>query len=112
VKPKEPTNHRPPPGSKAGLSRETAAMVGVGCGLVGGGEESQGSRLAVEGVEDGGGGDGGRRWRLRGSATNKSGGAKLPPRMWGGEGKRTGGKQVKKNHQTGGCVGWNGARRV
>jgi hypothetical protein len=42
-------------------------MVGVRCGLVGGSEESQGSRLAMEGwrttVEGVGVGDGGRGGR-------------------------------------------------
>jgi hypothetical protein len=82
-------------------------MVGVGCGLVGGGEESQGSRLAVERVEAGGGGGGGRRWRPRGSATNRSGRRKTTSRNVGG-GEKNRRKKGEKNHLAGGCVGWNG----
>jgi hypothetical protein len=93
MKPKEPTNHRPPPESKAGLSRETAAMVGVGCDLVGG-EESQGSRLAVEAAGVGDGGCGGRRLTIA-AAQNYL-------QECGGEGKRTGGKKVKKTTELAG----------
>jgi hypothetical protein len=84
-----------------------AAMVGVGSGLVGGSEESQGSKLAVERVEagGGGGGGGGRRWRPRGSATNRRGGAKLPRNV--GERGKEPEKKRRKNHGAGRCVGCN-----
>jgi hypothetical protein len=42
-----------------------------------------GEQTSNGGVEDDGGGGGGRRWRTRGSVTNRSGGAKLPTGTWG-----------------------------